>query len=316
MNLLIVWYLAIKFDSPGCRKKQRLISSGVRKLQPPEWQRLSLACRVSTGGSNDDWKGGFQQVGRRRVPEWSPKWRGTSGVARSTSRDDKKTSGSHHTERERGWGKRGMLRSVRMASTRVREDLSPWSSLLSSAVSSANEVPRETRRDGSFLFRGRRSSFPRAVSSSWTNCLVTGVRPSLFGTLGIRNWRWSGGYADIEPRSPPTSLKSFRLAIDRIRQILFLVVRLTYFLNVNFFIRIVFDAYEKKKKIRRNHSAEFKSLEFTPVESTLSICLGTSHPRAGSSRLYLPNRFADDRERTMGPWSRKKSMEYLAFSEL
>lgn len=112
------------------------------------------------------------------------------GVARSTSRDDKKTSGSHHAERERGgggMGEREMLRSVRMASTRVREDLSPWSSLLSSAVSSANEVPRETRRDGSFLFRGRRSSFPRAVSSSWTNCLVTGVRPSLFGTLGIRN---------------------------------------------------------------------------------------------------------------------------------
>lgn len=52
-----------KVRFPGCRKKQRLISSGLRKLQSPEWQRLSLACHVSTGGSNDDGKGGFEQVG-------------------------------------------------------------------------------------------------------------------------------------------------------------------------------------------------------------------------------------------------------------
>lgn len=66
------------------------------------------------------------------------------GVARSTSRDDKKISGSRGAER----AGRVLLRSVRMDSTRVREDLSSWSSLLSSAVSSANEVPRETRRAG------------------------------------------------------------------------------------------------------------------------------------------------------------------------
>jgi len=31
---------------PGCRKKQRLISSGLRKLQPPEWPAFkpSLSC--------------------------------------------------------------------------------------------------------------------------------------------------------------------------------------------------------------------------------------------------------------------------------
>lgn len=29
---------------------------------------------------------------------------------------------------------------------------------------------------------------------------------------------------------------------------------------------------------------EFKSLEFTPIENTLSICLETSHHRAGALR--------------------------------
>jgi hypothetical protein len=43
----------------------------------------------------------------------------------------------------------------------VREDLSPWSSLLSPAVSSANEVPRETRRhDGVVPFSWTSEFFP------------------------------------------------------------------------------------------------------------------------------------------------------------
>jgi len=94
-DLLIVWYLAIKFDSPDRRKKQPLISSGLRKLQPPEWPRLSLASCI--GSSGNDCKGGFQQVARR-IGESRSGHRSDGeplgGVARSTSRDDKKISGS------------------------------------------------------------------------------------------------------------------------------------------------------------------------------------------------------------------------------
>lgn len=82
-------------------------------------------------------------------------------MAKSTSRDDKKTTGLRSTERGSSGKGKGLLRSVRLASTRVREDLSPWSSLLSLAVSSANEAPWKTCRDGSFLFRERWSSFPK-----------------------------------------------------------------------------------------------------------------------------------------------------------
>lgn len=68
-NLLIVWYLAIKFDSPDCRKKQPLISSGLRKLQASEVAAFKPSVVYRQEGSNDDWKGGFQQVGQRIAPE-------------------------------------------------------------------------------------------------------------------------------------------------------------------------------------------------------------------------------------------------------
>lgn len=84
------------------------------------------------------------------------------------------------------------MRSVRMASTRVRsgEISRPGHRSCRRPVSPANEVPRGKRAgtDRSFSVDVFGVLSPRAVSSSRTNCLVTGrVRPSLFGTLGIRN---------------------------------------------------------------------------------------------------------------------------------
>lgn len=66
--MLIVWYLAIKFDSPDYQKKQPLISSGLRKLQASEVAAFKLSVVYRQEGSND-WKGGFQQVGQRIAPE-------------------------------------------------------------------------------------------------------------------------------------------------------------------------------------------------------------------------------------------------------
>ncbi|TGZ53648.1 hypothetical protein DBV15_10275 [Temnothorax longispinosus] len=231
-----------KVRFPGLPKEAAPDFVGTAKITTPvEWQRLSLACRVSTGGSSERLEGrlpaGWSEESPGMVTEVTGKPRGwwRDLRARMTKRPRDRTTPKGRGDE--GWGTRRTLRSVRMASTRVREDLSPWSSLLSSGGKLGRMRFRgKTRRDGSFLFRGRRSSFPRAVSSSWTNCLVTGGSPVAFRDV----------------RNP-----------------------------------------------------------------TLSICLGTSHPPgAVSSRLYLPNRFADDRERTTGPWSRKKSMEYLAFMRL
>jgi len=73
----------------------------------------------------------------------------------------------------------------------------------------------------------------------------------------------------------------------------------------------LFSMHMKKKKPEETARWNLNRSSLRPSREYASICLGTSHPRAGSSRLYLPNRFADDRERTTGPWSRKKSMEYL-----